>query len=92
MKLEDLCRVFMLGKKPDGIDGSKVEIMVAEGRISEVAAYCEIDVVNTYQVWLHYQLFKGQLTRDQFNSSRKALRSFLVAQKDKRPHLAELLS
>jgi predicted PolB exonuclease-like 3'-5' exonuclease len=63
VKLEELCCILKLGSKLDGMDGSKVEEMVAAGRIADVAAYCETDVVMTYQIWLHYQLFRGELTQ-----------------------------
>jgi Predicted 3'-5' exonuclease related to the exonuclease domain of PolB len=36
------------------VDGSKVDGMIQAGRIAEVCAYCECDVVNTYRVWLRY--------------------------------------
>jgi Predicted 3'-5' exonuclease related to the exonuclease domain of PolB len=36
--------------KPKGIDGGEVE--VHEGKIKEIADYCETDIVNTYRVWL----------------------------------------
>jgi predicted PolB exonuclease-like 3'-5' exonuclease len=80
-----------LGVKLDGVDGSKIGAMVAEGRINDVAAYCEIDVVITYQLWLHYQLFRGGLTREQFLASKAVLRSYLSANEQKKPHLSKLL-
>ena len=47
-------------RKPDYIDGSQVEQYFAEGRIKMIADYCETDVVNTYRVWLRYELFRGR--------------------------------
>ena len=32
------------------------------GQIEEVARYCETDVLNTYRVWLVYELFRGAIT------------------------------
>src|SRR4051794_35797624 len=49
--LNDLCRALAFAGKPDGMDGGEVERYVREGRIGEVAAYCETDVVGTYRVW-----------------------------------------
>ena len=60
--LHELCRVMGLPGKPDGMGGADVERYCREGRIAEVAAYCETDVVNTYRVWLRYELFRGRLT------------------------------
>jgi hypothetical protein len=32
------------------------------GKIEEGARYCESDVLNTYRVWLVYQLFRGSIS------------------------------
>ena len=48
--------------KAQGIDGADVETYFREGRIKEIADYCETDIVNTYRVWLRYELFRGRLT------------------------------
>jgi 3'-5' exonuclease len=45
--LHELCRVMGLPGKPDGINGADVEKYHREGRIREIAEYCESDVVNT---------------------------------------------
>jgi hypothetical protein len=52
--LHELCRVMGLPGKPDGISGADVEkfYLALDGRIREIAAYCESDVVNAYRVWL----------------------------------------
>jgi hypothetical protein len=65
--------------KPDGIDGSEVERYFLEGKIKEVADYCESDVVNTYRVWLRYELFVGRLSPIQHQFSEQKLREFIVA-------------
>jgi hypothetical protein len=41
-----------LSGKPDGINGAEVAQFYRDGRIREIADYCESDVVNTYRVWL----------------------------------------
>jgi predicted PolB exonuclease-like 3'-5' exonuclease len=50
-----------LSGKPQGVDGSEVEGFVNDGRIQEVADYCESDVLNTYRIWLLYEVFRGAL-------------------------------
>jgi predicted PolB exonuclease-like 3'-5' exonuclease len=54
--LHELCRVMGIPGKPDRIGGAYVERNCREGRIAEIAAYCETDVVNTYRVWLRCEL------------------------------------
>ena len=48
--------------KPDGMSGGEVEKYYRDGRIREIAEYCESDVVNTYRAWLRYELFRGRLS------------------------------
>ena len=48
--------------------GSFGEIL--PGRIREIADYCESDVVNTYLVWLRYELFRGRLSDAEFSGER----------------------
>jgi len=44
------------------MDGGEVEKYYRDGRIKEIAQYFESDVVNTYRVWLRFELFRGRLT------------------------------
>jgi Predicted 3'-5' exonuclease related to the exonuclease domain of PolB len=39
--------------------------------------YCETDVVNTYRVWLVYELFRGTLSRPEFDASEVKLLEFM---------------
>ena len=56
-----------------------------EGRIKEIAAYCETDVVGTYQVWLRYELFRGTLSRNEFEASERNLASFITVRQSPTP-------
>jgi predicted PolB exonuclease-like 3'-5' exonuclease len=60
--LHEMYRVMGLPGKPNGMSGADVEQFYWDGRIGEIADYCETDVVNTYRVWLRYELFRGRLT------------------------------
>ena len=51
------------------MSGADVEQFYREGRIREIADYCETDVVNTYRVWLRYELFRGRLADAEFRAS-----------------------
>ena len=50
-----------------------------EGKIKEIADYCETDVVGTYQVWLRCELFRGTLSQDAFEASEANLIDFIKA-------------
>jgi predicted PolB exonuclease-like 3'-5' exonuclease len=68
-----------------------VERYYREGRIREIAEYCESDVVNTYRVWLRYELFRGRLSTAEFEASEVALVDFIKARGSTKPHLADLM-
>jgi predicted PolB exonuclease-like 3'-5' exonuclease len=71
--LHELCRVMGLPGKPDGMYGAEVDKYYRDGRIREIAEYCEGDVVNTYRVWLRYELFRGRLSDAEFLGSEAGL-------------------
>ena len=71
VKLDEVSKILGLAGKPEGIDGSRVEEMVLAGQIEEVARYCERDVLNTYRVWLVYELFRGAITDKQLEWSER---------------------
>ena len=82
VRLDDVSKILGLSGKPVGIDGSRVEEMVLAGQIEEVARYCESGVLNTYRVWLVYELFRGSITAEQLACARNkcGISSPLVAQ------------
>ena len=38
---------------------------------------CETDIVNTYRVWLRYELFRGTLSQSSFEVSERNLVDFM---------------
>jgi hypothetical protein len=49
--------------------------------------YCETDIVNTYRVWLRYELFRGRLSPNDFEASEQGLAAFLKGKEEAKPHL-----
>ena len=88
--LNELSRIMGLPGKPDSMDGTGVERYFLDGKIKEIADYCETDVVNTYRVWLRHELFRGKLSPIQFQFSEQNLGEFIKARSDAKPHLAHL--
>jgi predicted PolB exonuclease-like 3'-5' exonuclease len=91
VKLDDVSKILGLSGKPVGIDGSRVEEMVLAGQIEEVARYCETDVLNTYRVWLVYELFRGAITSEQLDWSERQIREFAANRKFFNIHLLAAL-
>jgi 3'-5' exonuclease len=75
--------------KPDGINGSEVNRYHREGRIKEIADYCETDIVNTYRLWLRYEMFRGKLSDEEYQASEANLGDYLKAHSNKKPHLVQ---
>lgn len=90
LKLDELARALGLPGKPSGIDGAQVETYVNAGRIRDVAEYCETDVVNTFRVFLRYELFRGALDEAAYAGSEANLSSFIVGKAAAKPHLQAL--
>jgi predicted PolB exonuclease-like 3'-5' exonuclease len=65
-----------LAGKPQGMDGGEVEKYYRDDRIKEIAEYCESDVINTYRVWLRYELFH-KLNTQSYEASEANLQKFL---------------
>jgi predicted PolB exonuclease-like 3'-5' exonuclease len=75
--LDEISRAMGFAGKPEGVDGGEVEKYFLAGRIAEIAAYCESDVVNTYRIWLRYELFCGRLSETEYRASEANLTDFL---------------
>jgi predicted PolB exonuclease-like 3'-5' exonuclease len=89
--LHELCRVMGLPGKPEGMTGAEVEKYYRNGNIREIAEYCESDVLNTYRVWLRYELFRGRLSDTDFQASEAKLIEFVQARGNRKLHLANLM-
>lgn len=86
VKLNEVCAAFGIAGK-FGVDGSKVADMMDAGQVDEIRHYCETDVLNTYLVYLRYQLHTGTLTKPGYNAAVADVISFIDAEKEKRPYL-----
>jgi hypothetical protein len=89
--LHELCRVMGLPGKPDGMNGAEVEKYYRDGHVRQIAEYCESDVLNTYRVWLRYELFRGRLLDADFQASEANLVEFVRARGNAKPHLAGIM-
>jgi hypothetical protein len=65
--------------------------MVGAGRIEEVARYCESDVLNTFRVWLIYELFRGAISKEQLEWSEKQIRDSVANRKTANPYLGAVV-
>jgi len=87
--LHEICKVMGMSGKLVGMYGGEVARYCLEGRIKEVTEYCETDIVNTYQVWLRYELFRGRLAHA---ASETNLIEYIRLRTNPKPHLIDLMS
>lgn len=71
-----------------GMDGSQVWAAYQRGEIEAIRHYCETDVMNTYLVYLRFQLMRGALTQAGYTEEEKTVRAYLQQNADK-PHWKE---
>jgi predicted PolB exonuclease-like 3'-5' exonuclease len=72
-----------------GMDGSKVWDAFQQDELAAIRNYCETDVVNTYLVFLRFQLMRGVLTREAYQAECNLVRDTLS--KSSEPHWGEFL-
>lgn len=67
-----------------GMRGSKVWDAYQAGKLGEIRDYCETDVLNTYLVYLRFELIRGNL--DQPGYDREVLRARDYLKTENKPH------
>jgi hypothetical protein len=72
-----------------GMSGADVWDRWLAGDIAAIRDYCETDVLNTYLVWLRFQLIRGRLAEKEYDNDCARVKKMLSA--DGRPHLKEFL-
>lgn len=66
-----------------GMDGSKVWNAYQAGKIEEIRDYCETDALNTYLMFLRFELMRGHLDADEYHREIEIVRQFLQENSDK---------
>jgi len=89
--LDEICKTMGMPGKPNGLCGSDVETYFRDGRIQEIANYCEGDVINTYRLWLRHELFRAGLDQSGYEQSELRLRAFLDTRQSKTALPSELV-
>ena len=75
-KMNEVCSILGIPGKI-GVDGSQVVELYDDNKIKEIRDYCETDVINTYLLYLNFQLHSGNLTKDNFIHCNKDLINYL---------------
>jgi 3'-5' exonuclease len=74
-----------------GMNGSKVWEQFSLGNLRGIRDYCETDVLNTFCVYLRFELMRGTLDQEGYEKTLQNLRHYLQTEREK-PHLQEFLA
>lgn len=86
--LQDVATLLGLPGKL-GFSGAQVWDAYLAGNLEGIRRYCETDVLNTYLIYLRFELMRGRLTRERHAEEIERVRAYLRASRE--PHLAEYL-
>lgn len=73
-----------------GMSGAKVWDYYLAGELANIRNYCETDVLNTYCVYLRFELMRGLINQTQVEEKLLQLKTYLAQEKE-RTHLQEFL-
>jgi predicted PolB exonuclease-like 3'-5' exonuclease len=73
------------------LSGKDVLEFFYNGKIEEIAHYCESDALNTYLLFLKYRLLKGEINKGEFLRLLKALLENLASQQEKKRYVSLFL-
>lgn len=88
VRLDELAQLLGLPGKL-GMDGSRVWDAFQRGELAAIRDYCETDVVNTYLVFLRFQLMRGAMDESALARECRLVRSTLG--RSEAPHWREFL-
>lgn len=63
-----------------GMSGDQVWPRYCEGEIGAIRDYCETDVINTYLVYLRFEMMRGKLSPQQHDAEVERMRAYLAAE------------
>jgi predicted PolB exonuclease-like 3'-5' exonuclease len=87
--LDDVALLLGLPGKM-GASGADVWKNYCAGRIDEIRNYCETDALNTYLIYLRWELLRGNLDVAGFEREQQLVRQTLAA--EKKPHFEAFLA
>ncbi|MDH4229562.1 MAG: ribonuclease H-like domain-containing protein [Nitrospirota bacterium] len=90
VRLDEVSRTLSLPGKL-GTSGGDVAPLFAAGRIDDIRNYCETDVVNTYLLFLRWELLRGTISPASHEASVLEMANYLETERAERPHLGEFL-
>lgn len=72
-----------------GMSGAKVWETYHQGNLKAIRDYCETDVLNTYLVYLRFEVMRGNLSQQDLEAEEQKLKEYLAS--ENLPHFNEFL-
>ncbi|WP_417446798.1 3'-5' exonuclease [Kangiella sp.] len=72
-----------------GMSGAKVWETFHKGDLKAIRDYCETDVLNTYLVYLRFEVMRGNLSQQDLEAEEQKLKEYLAS--ENQPHFTEFL-
>lgn len=88
VSLENVAMLLGLPGKM-GFSGAQVWDAYLAGDIIGIRRYCETDVLNTYLIYLRFELMRGKFSRERYEEEIERVKAMLRASRE--PHLTEFL-
>lgn len=73
-----------------GMSGDKVWDAFQAGDLAGIRNYCETDVLNTFLVYLRFELMRGRITPGEYEAECRLVRDYLA--RENKPHFSEFLA
>ncbi|MEW6647851.1 MAG: 3'-5' exonuclease [Pseudomonadota bacterium] len=73
-----------------GMSGDKVWDAFQAGDLAGIRNYCETDVLNTFLVYLRFELMRGRISSGEYDAECQRVRDYLA--KENKPHFGEFLA
>ncbi len=90
IKISEICALLGLPGKID-VDGSQVAELYSQNKIEEIREYCELDVVNTYLIYLRYMHHTGKLSNNSYDACVEDLVAFLQSKAEEKKNFSLFL-
>ena len=80
LRLDTLCAMLGMPGKYD-VHGDQVLELFYANKLEKIKEYCESDTLNTYWLFLKYELLRGKMGYEQYFSSLEAMSEFIASNK-----------
>lgn len=86
VRLDTLCAMANLPGKYD-THGSDVMTLFYQNKLDKIHEYCESDVLNTYMLFLKYELIKGNLSEEDYVHNLQAMAEYISTHKSQKAYV-----